>query len=175
MGRGMSAKRCPLCGRVLDKLNVDGREIIIRGLCPEDRDKLLRFYEKLRDETIYTRFFSVIRYFNPYVERLVSSTGILAIVAEDAQSGEIVGVAELVLDRDGVAEGGIIVLERLQGKGIGSAMALALKRVAREHGIKMVYGYILADNIKAYRLVKKLGGKPKSYYSSMIYVEIPLD
>ncbi|MCE4627160.1 MAG: GNAT family N-acetyltransferase [Desulfurococcales archaeon] len=168
-------KRCPLCGRILTRLRKDNNEIVIRGLCPEDRDKLIRFYEQLSDETIYTRFFSIIRYFDPYVDKLVSSSGILAIVAEEASSGEIVGVAELVLDKEGRAEGGIIVLERMQGKGIGTAMALSMKELAKEYGIRKVYGYILADNIKALRLVKKLGGRPKSYYSSMIYVEIPVE
>lgn len=167
--------KCPLCGRVLARLVKDGEEIIIRGLCPEDRDKLIKFYKRLSDETIYTRFFSIIRYFDPYVDRLVSSTGILAVVAEESSTGEIIGVAELVLDKKGNAEGGIIILEKMQGKGIGTAMAHAVKSLAREYGIRRVYGYILGDNIKALRLVKKLGGRPKNYYSSMIYVEIPLE
>ncbi len=165
---------CPLCGRILDRFTVDNLEVSIRGVCPEDKEKLLKFYERLSEETIYTRFFSIIRYFNPYVDRLVSTSGILAIVAEN-ELGDIIGVAELVLDKSGAAEGGIVVLEALQGKGIGSRLAMALKKVARDFGIKKVYGYIMADNVKALKLVKKLGGKPKSYYSSMIYVEISLE
>ncbi len=167
-------KPCPLCGRVFDEFSAGGRRIVIRGLCPDDKEKLLEFYEKLRDETIYTRFFSIMRHFAPYVKRLVSSSNIYAVIAEDADTGDIVGVAELVVDESGAAEGGIVVLEEMQGKGIGSRLADTLARIARERGIRKVYGYIMADNIRALRLVKKLGGRPRNYYSSMIYVEIPL-
>jgi len=165
---------CPLCGKVFDEFEVDGHRIVIRGLCPDDKEKLLSFYEKLRDETIYTRFFSIIRHFTPYVDRLISSSRIYSVVAENEDTEEIIGVAELVLDKNGAAEGGIVVLEAMQGKGIGSRLAKALATVARNVGIRKVYGYIMADNIRALRLVKKLGGRPKNYYSSMIYVEIPL-
>lgn len=160
---------------MLAEISIDSRRIIIRGICPEDRDKLLDFYNKLSDETIYTRFFSIIRYFDPYVERLVSKSGILGVVAEDVETGEIVGVAELILEKNGVAEGGIVILESMQGKGLGSTMAKVMRDIARSFGIKRVYGYILADNVKALKLVKKLGGRLKEYYSSMILVEIPLN
>ncbi len=168
-------KRCPLCGKILAEIAIDSRRVIIRGICPEDRDKLLDFYNKLSDETIYTRFFSIIRYFDPYVERLVSKSGILGVVAEDVETGEIVGVAELILEKNGVAEGGIVILESMQGRGLGSTIARVMRDIARSFGIKRVYGYILADNVKALKLVKKLGGRLKEYYSSMILVEIPLD
>ena len=167
-------ERCQLCGRVFHEYLVDGRRIVFRGVCPEDRDKLIEFYRKLSAETIYTRFFSIIRYFDPYVDQLLSSSRALVVVAEDAGTGEIVGIAELIVEKDGKAEGGIIVLESMQGKGIGTQLALAMKRVAIEHGVRAVYGYILPDNVKALRLVRKLGGRVKSHYPSMLFVEIPI-
>ena len=168
-------EKCPLCGKVLAEVTVDSKKVIIRGICPEDREKLLEFYNRLTDETIYTRFFSIIRYFDPYVDKLVSKSGIIGILAEDAETGEVVGVAELILDKNGLAEGGIVILESMQGKGLGSTIAFVMKDVARSFGIRKVYGYILADNIKALKLVKKLGGRLKGYYSSMVLVEIPLE
>jgi len=164
----------PLCGKVYGEYVVDGRRIVFRGACPGDKEKLIRFYERLSAETIYTRFFSIMRYFDPYVERLLSSSKALVVVAEDAGTGEIVGIAELIVDKDDVAEGGIIVLEELQGKGIGSRLAEAMRKAAVEHGVRAVYGYILPDNVKALRLVKKLGGRVKERYPSMLYVEIPI-
>ncbi len=167
-------RRCPLCGRKLGEYTTpDGVKITIRGVCPEDREALIRFYETLSTETIYTRFFSIIRYFDPYVDKLLSSSETLAVVAVD-ENGRIVGLAELVVGEEGKAEGGIIVLETMQGRGIGSALARALRDVAREFGVKAVYGYILPDNVRALRLVRKLGGRIKSYYPSMLYVEIPI-
>jgi len=164
---------CPLCGRVFDRFTVDGREIVVRGACPEDKEKLVRFYEKLSAETIYTRFFSIVRHFDPYVEKLLSSSKSLVVVAEDAGTGEIVGIAELIAE-DSKAEGGIVVLEDLQGKGIGSRLAEAMRAAALEHGIERVYGYVLPDNVRALRLVKKLGGRVVARYPSMLYVEVPV-
>lgn len=164
-----------LCNRVFDEFTVDGRRIRIRGACPSDKERLIRFYERLSAETIYTRFFSIIRYFDPYVERLLSNRGALVLVAEDADSGEIVGIAELLLEKDGRAEGGIVVLESLQGKGIGKRLAVAFRDVALENGVHLVYGYVMPDNVRALRLVKRLGGRILRHYPSLYYVEIPVE
>lgn len=168
-------EKTDLCGRVFDRVTLRGGpagSVIIRGLCPEDKDKLIRFYERLSLETIYTRFFSIIRYFDPYVEKLIKNRA-LVVVAENPETGEIVGVAEAIPSGDS-AEGGIVVLEDYQGRGLGTALALALRDVLRESGIRRVVGYILPENIRALRLVKKLGGRLKRTYESMILVEIPV-
>ena len=173
MTQGLLNKTAPLCGRVFYQyVTRDGKRIRIRGMCPEDKDRLIEFYEKLSLETIYTRFFSIIKYFEPYVEKLVKSSGCV-IVAEDLDTGEIVGVAEAIPEGD-KAEAGIVVLEGYQGKGIGKMMAKAMNRALYERGIKVVVGYIMLGNVKALRLVKSLGGRPVKYYESMILVEIPI-
>ncbi len=168
------ARPCPLCGKVFDRLKINDVEIVIRGACPGDREKLISFYERLSAETIFTRFFSIIRHFEPYVDQILSSSKSLVVVAERVDTGEIVGIAELIAENS-KAEGGIVVLEELQGRGIGSRLAMALKDAALEHNIRWVYGYILPDNIRAIRLVKKLGGRIKSKYPSLYYVEIPIN
>jgi len=168
--------KCPLCGVRLDRfvLDQEGVPVLIRGACPDDKDKLVAFYERLSNETIYTRFFSIVRYFEPYVERILNGPAYV-IVAEREDTGEIIAVAEAVPNSDGTAaEAGIVVLEKYQGRGIGKRIAYALSRVLWERGVRRVVGYILPGNIKAYRLVKKLGGRIKSYYESLLYVEIPV-
>ncbi len=178
MNEQLSHKPCPLCGKVMMKITikVDNNEIpvVIRGACPDDKEKLISFYEKLTMETIYTRFFSIVRYFDPYVERILKSPAYV-IVAERTDTQEIIGVAEAIPGEDASkAEAGIVILESFQGHGLGSQMAKALNKVLYTNGIRYVYGYILPENIKAYRLVKKLGGRIKSYYESMLLVEIPI-
>jgi acetyltransferase len=169
-------KQCPLCGVVIDEFpfNVNGvTRVVIRGACPEDKEKLIKFYEKLSTETIYTRFFSIIRYFEPYVEKILSSPAYVLVAETD--DGEIIAVAEAVPSEKGdAAEAGIVVLEKYHGRGLGKRMAYAMNKILWEHGVRKVYGYILPDNIKAYRLVKRLGGRVKSYYESMLFVEIPV-
>lgn len=162
-----------LCGRVFRVFETrDGKKIRIRGVCPGDKEGLVRFYERLSLETIYTRFFSIIRYFEPYVDKLIRGNA-LVVIAEDMDTGDIVGVAEAIPQGD-KAEGGIVVLETYQGRGIGMAMARALNKVLWERGVRAVVGYILPDNVGAFRLVKRLGGEIKRYYESMVLAEIPV-
>ncbi len=159
--------------RVIDRLEVDGEEVVIREACDEDKDALIRFYESLRAETIYTRFFTIIKYFQPYVERILSKSSSVIVVAE-ASNGRIVGVAEAVAD-DGDAESGIAVLEAYQGKGIGKALARAIVRLAAEKGLKRLYGYIMTGNYRAYRLAKKFGARVVENYGDMLLMEIPVE
>ncbi len=177
MGEGNTAYHdvgeCPLCGRVFYYRTVKGGlRVRVRGVCRSDREKLIRFYEKLNLETIYTRFFSIIRYFEPYVDKLIQGNA-LVVVAENEDTGEIIAVAEAI-PQNGVAEGGVVVLEKYQGRGIGMLLAAALNRALYEHGIGKIVGYILPENIKAIRLVKRLGGRLVRYYESMVLVEIPI-
>ncbi|MEB3765580.1 MAG: GNAT family N-acetyltransferase [Desulfurococcales archaeon] len=178
MHKTSTIKACPLCGRVFDKINItiNGKTIpvVLRGACPSDKEKLIEFYEKLSTETIYTRFFSIVRYFEPYVEKILSNPAYV-IVAERADTGEIIGVAEAIPAEDQTkAEAGIVVLEKFQGRGLGTKIAYTLNKALHENGVKYVYGYIMPENTKAYKLVKKLGGRIKSYYESMLLVEIPV-
>lgn len=148
------------CGKRLASLDVGGVKIEVRPLCPEkDRESLIRFYESLSEETIYTRFFSIIRYFDPHVDKLVSSSSVIALLAVDLGTGEIVGVGEAFIGSEGTAEGGIVVLEKYQGLGLGSLLARIAIDVLRAQGIKKLYGYVLSDNTKALRLASKLGAK----------------
>jgi GNAT superfamily N-acetyltransferase len=162
------------CGRVIEVLNVEGKRIRIRTACKRDREKLIKFYESLSTETIYNRFMGIIRYFDPYVDDLLKRYKSIVIVAEDEETGDIVGVSEAVGDEKGSAESGIAVLERYQRKGIGTALAKAIVEESRRAGFKTLYGYILSENIGAYKLAKKFGAKIKRSYGTMTRIEIPL-
>lgn len=159
--------------RILERMEINGDVITIREACDEDKDALVRFYESLRTETIYTRFFTIIKYFQPYVERILSKSRSVIVVAE-TRDGRIVGVAEAVAD-DGDAESGIAVLEAYQGKGIGKALARAIVRLAAEKGLKRLYGYIMTGNYKAYRLARKFGARVVENYGDMLLMEIPVN
>lgn len=158
------------CGRVLGSVEVGGEIVVIREACEADKGALVRFYESLSVETIYTRFFSIIRYFQPYVDKLLSRTRNVVVVAE-ASDGRIIGVAEAVAD-DGDAESGIAVLEAYQGRGVGKALAAALLRLAGERGIRRLYGYVMAGNAAAYRLATRFGARVARHYGDMILMEI---
>lgn len=158
--------------RVVERLVIEGETITIREACSDDKDALVRFYESLREETVYTRFFTIIRYFQPYVERVLSKSRSVVVVAE-AEDGRIVGVAEAVAD-DGDAESGIAVLEAYQGRGVGKALARAILKLAAEKGFRRLYGYIMSGNYRAYRLARRFGARVVENYGDLILMEIPV-
>ncbi|MCE4603957.1 MAG: GNAT family N-acetyltransferase [Aeropyrum sp.] len=164
-----------MCGRIYEIVESGGLRFRIRGLCPEDKEQLIRFYESLSEETIYTRFFTIVRYFDPYVEKMISTICSLVIVAVEEGSGRIVGVAEAYIDDRGIAEAGIVILEKYQGRGLGSKLARHLISVLKEFGAKKLYGYVLSDNSRALSLAKKLGAKIVREAPGIIRVEIAMD
>jgi GNAT superfamily N-acetyltransferase len=150
----------------------NGMIITIRRACKKDREKLIKFYEKLSTECIYNRFMGIIRYFDPYVDKLLKERAIV-IVAETS-SGEIVGVAEAVFDEKGRAESGIAVLDKYQGHGIGSLLGKYILEEARNAGIKKMYAYIMSSNTRALSMALKHGAKIEKKYSGMTYIVFDL-
>ena len=69
-----------------------------------------------------------------------------------------VGVARYVLNPDGRScEFAIVVSDEIQGHGIGTRLMQALIRAAREHGVEVVQGLVLADNTPMLQLMRDLG------------------
>jgi acetyltransferase len=96
-----------------------------------------------------------------YIERLVSVdfSRDMALAATTMLGGEtLLGVARYVLDKDNEsAEFAIVVADAWQGRGIGRRLLGKLVEVARRHGIKRLYGDILAMNRPMLELARKLG------------------
>lgn len=169
----MSGEACG-CGRILGRHKARGVWLTIRTACRRDRDALIKFYESLSLETIYTRFFAIVRYFDPYVDSLLSNARAVVVVAE-APDGRIVGVAEAVGDERGYAESGIAVLEEFQGQGVGTALGRAILEASRMCGFKKLYGYIMVDNRAAYRLAMKFGARVVGRYEALLRIEFDLE
>jgi len=96
-----------------------------------------------------------------YIERLVSVdfSRDMALAATTMLDGEtLLGVARYVLDKDNQsAEFAIVVADAWQGRGIGSRLLGKLVDVAGRHGVKRLYGDILAMNRPMLELARKLG------------------
>jgi len=150
----------------------DGTIITIRRACKKDRERLIEFYQKLSTECIYNRFMGIIRYFDPYVDRLLKGRAI--VVVAETEDGKIVGVAEAVFDEEGRAESGIAVLDNYQGVGIGSLLGKYILSEARRSGIKKMYAYIMSSNIKALNMALKYGARIEKKYSGMTYIVFDL-
>ena len=72
----------------------------------------------------------------------------------------LLGVARYVRDKDGnAAEFAIVVADAWHGRGIGYRLLAKLIDAARRHGVKRLYGDILATNRPMLELARKLGFK----------------
>ena len=82
-----------------------------------------------------------------------------ALCACHAVTGEALAVARYVRvpDAAGVAEIAVTVVDAWQGRRIGTLLARRLADHARESGIAELFAEIGADNVRAIRLMRRLG------------------
>jgi acetyltransferase len=138
--------------------------VTLRPLRPHDRDIELAFVSGLSAETRHNRLLGgAIKITREYIERLVSVdfSRNMALAATAMLDGEtLLGVARYVRDKDGdAAEFAIVVADAWHGRGIGTRLLAKLVEAARRHGVKRLYGDILAMNRPMLALMTKLGFK----------------
>ncbi len=142
-----------------------GMEAFVRPIKPEDAPLLLDLFGILSSTTIYYRFFSPLRALPP--EMLARFTQIdydrdICLVALDTGGTRerMLGVARCMSDPDVTkAEFAILVGDPWQGKGVGAALLEKCIDIARERGIRTIWGKVLAENTTMLELGRRLGFK----------------
>lgn len=153
----------------------NGVDVFIRPIMPEDESMHLKFFYSLSKETNYYRFFSYRKKLSH--EQLASFTQIdysreIAIVAIVNINGEdeIIGVNRLVFyPNENKYEFAIVVTDKWQSQGIGHILMEKLIYIAKDKGIKEIYGSVLAINHKMINFCKKFGFKIVSSDGEIIY------
>lgn len=145
----------------------DGSKALIRPVRGEDAEDLLKMFTTLSPETVYNRFFKLRRPFT--IEEVQKMTSInfdeeFALVASPLQASElkIIGDARYYVEDKIRAEVAIVVQDRWQLKGLGTAMLQHLINIGRENNIREFYIYVLSDNAVMIHVAKKLGFRLKS-------------
>jgi acetyl coenzyme A synthetase (ADP forming)-like protein len=125
-----------------------GRTMHIRPVRPEDRERLIDFYERLSPESLHARFFAALR---PEIAAASSPVNVdydreFGAVAEIG--GEIEGVAHYFAFRKDpeAAEVAFAISDAAQGCGAGTKLLETLVVAAREHGIERFEAEVLSDN-----------------------------
>ena len=139
------------------------RPLFIRPIKPEDAPLFVELFNVLTPTSIYYRFFSVVKTLSP--EILARFTQIdydreIAFVALDEREVQerMLGVANIIGEPDGKrGEFSVLIGDPWQGTGIGAKLLLQCLRIARERGMEMVWGTVLAENSYMVALGKKLG------------------
>ncbi|MDO5687460.1 MAG: GNAT family N-acetyltransferase [Neisseria sp.] len=142
----------------------NGTPVLIRPVREVDGDMIQTFVRNLSEESRYNRFMSNIKELSDNV--LVRFTqldydrdiGLAMVRTLEDGSDEAVGIARYVTDPDMQAcEFAVSVADDWQGNGIASILMNHLFLAAREQGLKIMRGEVLADNQAMQGLVRKLG------------------
>lgn len=139
----------------------DGTAAYMRTIEPEDRDALVAGFDELSDESRYRRFLSPVPRLTGSTLRYLTEVDHRdheAIVAF-SRADEPMGVARYVrTDPAGdCAEVAVTVVDRWQGRGVGTALLARLSERARTEGIRRFTATALATNNDMIDLLRNLG------------------
>jgi acetyltransferase len=141
----------------------DGTPVLLRPMKSEDEPLVSQFLANCSEETIFFRYFKFIRKWTH--EMLIRFTqndydreiGLMAI-SQPPGPEVMLGVSRLVMAADrATAEFAVIVADPWQGKGLGPKLVEGVIEIAREQGVKLLHGEVLAQNQPMLEMVKRLG------------------
>src|SRR5262245_14653053 len=141
----------------------DGRRVRLREIRPDDRNELLQAFQRLSDESRYTRFMSPMKRVSAQMlDHVVhvKDERELGLVAEvDADDGiDIVGGARYYIEPGGEScEFAVTVVDGWQGTGLASRLLRELIEGARARGLRRMEGFVLARNHRMLSLARRLG------------------
>ena len=145
----------------------------------EDKERLLRFFNSLSEETIMLRFLRPVRYFEPEVERILDKSHTpIAIIA--SKEGPIIGSGEVYRIRSDEGELAIVVHDNYRRRGLGTLIMYMLFTEARGKGFTKIHAYTHETNVPMKRLAQKFGGKlvgmiEEDMYDFLFSVEKAID
>ena len=140
-----------------------GLDILLRPIRPEDAPLHKELFETLSPQSVYFRFLSTLKALSP--DMLARYTQVdydreIALVAVQAreQSERLLGVGWVVSGPDSTTgEFAIAVGDHWQGQGVGVALLKKCVTIARERGLKSLWGIVLAENHRMIQLARYSG------------------
>jgi GNAT superfamily N-acetyltransferase len=158
----------------------DGSCVRLRQGRADDRELLLRAFERLSDESRYLRFLAPMPELTGSMLRYLLSVDHHdheSIIALDERDGEAVGVARYVRrrERPDVAELAVTVVDDWQGRGLGTALMDAIAARARQEGITAFTVMMLASNQPMMSLLEHLSEvRVLDRESGTVEIEVPI-
>ncbi len=146
----------------------DDRQVTIRPIRPEDEPLIVDFHQYVSEESIYLRYFHMIKLQTRVAHERLSRICFIdydremALVAEhvnpDTGEQEILGVGRLSkIYGTNEAEFGILVSDRYQGLGLGTELLYSLLDIGRQEQLSRISAEILYKNHTMQHLCRKLG------------------
>lgn len=160
----------------------DGTTIRIRDLEPGDRDRLRAGFERLSPTARLMRFGRELDELTPaMLDSLMDVDGhdhVALVAVEDAEDeGEGLGIARFLREPydTHAAEAAVTVAEGQRGRGIGTAMLVALGARAVKEGITELRNYVLAENRAMLDVFHALGARTSLDGGRVLRLDLPLD
>lgn len=161
----------------------DGTPVVVRAIRPDDRERIIAAFDKLEQETIYTRFFSAKKELSEDdlgridASDFVQAAVLVATLGSGADERIIGGGAYTVLARaDGVptAELSFTIEEDYHGQGLSTLFMVLLTEIGRARGIRRFEAEVLAGNTPMLKVFQR-SGLPMSRHIEDGVVHVALD
>lgn len=143
---------------------LNGREVLIRPIRPEDAEPLRAGFGLLHPEEIRQRFLYAIKELTPEnaarLARPDPEREFALVVSEPLPAGEaLIGAVARVVTVPGTQEGefAILVSHFINGMGLGRHLMLRLVRWARLKRLRRLYGDVLEHNTAMLGLAESIG------------------
>lgn len=142
----------------------DGSSVVVRRIAPEDAPLLRRSHGLMSEETVRNRYFMPKPTLSRQDLRYLTDVDFedhVAVVAVDAKRPEaVLGIARWIRDPKNPtqAEAAFVVVDRAQGSGVGSALAIALADLAVERDVDELTGSMLSGNDRSEGMFRRMGG-----------------
>jgi GNAT superfamily N-acetyltransferase len=161
-----------------------GARVRLRQVRPEDKPKFVAGLARLSEESQYLRFFtSKVKFTDAELRYLTELDGVdhfaiaVALLHDDGTEGDGVAIARFVRleDEPDVAEPAIVVIDDLQGHGLGRMLMERLIEAAAERGVKRFRSEFLAINRPMKELLVHLS--PAAQFTSagpVVTAEFPI-
>jgi len=143
----------------------DGSEVYLKSFDIDDAKLLIDFYKHLSPDSMYNRFFvfkGELSHEDAKKIAFVSHKGEIVIVGIlKSDPPVIIADARLYLEGD-KAEVGIVVQDKWQNKGIGSALMRLLISKGKDENLRHIRIYCLPDNVVMVHVGENLGFRPRT-------------
>ncbi|MEB3806067.1 MAG: GNAT family N-acetyltransferase [Desulfurococcales archaeon] len=149
--------------------------IIARRPSPFDKPKVEEFLKRMSEESIYHRFFRLIKDFGEIIDKMLGGKDTLFCIAIEYK-GSIIGCSEVYKTTwPDVGEPAVAVLDDFQGVGLGRLLVNLAGYCALQYGIKKFRAYVFKDNVPALRLTKYLSPRIIDDLGDSYLIEMDLE
>lgn len=160
-----------------DVLLRDGRTAHLRPILPEDRERLVAFYDSTSDESKYLRFFAPMpRLSERDLERFTHVDHRDRVSLVMTLGGAIIGVGQYDVVKPGEAEVAFLVQDSHQGRGIAQLLLEHLAQAGRERGVERFVAEVLPENQKMIAIFREAGYQvARGFEDGVMMFEFPID